>query len=452
VKELIVERSPSPEREETPPEQIREVETVIQSENVIELQEESSALHDDSSHVSPDYEVEIVSEKPPQTVPKLLRRKRPLPTFPSTFPSTRRRTRVVVAAEATKLKMAEIEIHVLRPLSPTVTQEPLGDEQQQEVVVVTQEPIDNLSPNQRVVETQEPVVERGKSQIHSLLFENDQLKREVQRLTGELEMLKEEKGAQRPLPHDLDLLVQATHLLGGQTVPSEKVETHETFKEYLCPECGDIYRLVGYEVTLLEPSSLGLIRRQEELVEAAQRKKATATQEPVAKEEEKKTVETPENATVTQEPVVPDLNMQSKKDIQEVVTVTQEPVMAKTVEPTQPESTTATQEPLVPNLNQQSDEATEEATVTQEPVVEEEELPQPDKVIVTQEPVTQAQIPLEISDEDEQEVDHHDTEDNTIFLLAEIDKWKQQGFHVWRRNDSCASPQKGNTGPQGEIH
>jgi hypothetical protein len=78
--------------------------------------------------------------------------------------------------------------------------------------------------------------------------------------------------------------------------------------------------------------------------------------------------------------VVPDLNTQSNKDIQEVVTVTQEPVMAKTVEPTHPESTTATQEPTVPNLNQQSDEATEEATVTQEPVAEEEELPQPDKV------------------------------------------------------------------------
>jgi hypothetical protein len=167
MKELSVERSSSPEREETPLEQIREVETVIPSENVIELKEESSALHDDSSHVSPDYEVKIVSEKPPQTVPNLLRRKRPFLVFPSTFPSTRRRTRVVVAAEATKLKMEEIEIHVLRPLSPTVTQEPMGDEHQQEVVVVTQELVDNLSPNQRVVETQEPVVERGKSHIHA---------------------------------------------------------------------------------------------------------------------------------------------------------------------------------------------------------------------------------------------------------------------------------------------
>jgi hypothetical protein len=77
---------------------------VIQIENVIELQEESSALHDDSSHVSPDYEAEFFSEKPPQIVPNLLRRKRPLPMFPSTFPSIRRRTRVVVATEATKLK------------------------------------------------------------------------------------------------------------------------------------------------------------------------------------------------------------------------------------------------------------------------------------------------------------------------------------------------------------
>jgi hypothetical protein len=222
-------------------------------------------------------------------------------------------------------------------------------------------------------------------------------------------MLKLEKGSQRPPPHDMDFLVQATHILGGQTMPSEEVETHETFKEYLCPECGDIYRLDGYEVTLLEPLALGLIRRQEELVEAAQRNKATATQEPVAKEEEKKIVETPENAIVTQEPVVVDLNMQSNKDIQEVFIVTQEPVMAKTVELAQPESTTTTQEPTIPNLNQQSDEAIEEATVTQEPMVEEEELPQPNKVIVTQEPVTQAQIPLEISDEDEQEVDHHDT-------------------------------------------
>jgi hypothetical protein len=45
---------------------------------------------------------------------------------------------------------------------------------------------------------------------------------------------------------------------------------------------------------------LGLIKRQEELAEAAQRKKATATQELVAKEEEKHTPETPDNATVTQ--------------------------------------------------------------------------------------------------------------------------------------------------------
>ena len=117
---------------------------------------------------------------------------------------------------------------------------------------------------------------------------------------GEFEMLKAEKGSQRPLPRDLDLLAQATHVLGGHIVPSEEAETQETFKEYLCPKCGDIYRLVGYEVTLLEPSSLGLIRRQEELAEVAQRKKATATQELVAKEEEKHTPETPDNATVTQ--------------------------------------------------------------------------------------------------------------------------------------------------------
>jgi hypothetical protein len=78
VKELSVERSSSPEREETPPEQIREVETMIPSENVIELQEESSALHDEYSHVVHDYEVEIV---PPQTIPNLLRRKRPFPVF-----------------------------------------------------------------------------------------------------------------------------------------------------------------------------------------------------------------------------------------------------------------------------------------------------------------------------------------------------------------------------------
>jgi hypothetical protein len=40
---------------------------------------------------------------------------------------------------------------------------------------------------------QEPDVERGKSQIHSLLFENDQFKRGVQRLTRELEMLKKKR-------------------------------------------------------------------------------------------------------------------------------------------------------------------------------------------------------------------------------------------------------------------
>ena len=101
------------------------------------------------------------------------------------------------------------------------------------------------------------------------------------------------------MPHYLYLLVQESHLLGGKVVPSEEVETQETFKEYLCHECGDIYRLVGYEVNLLDPSSLGLIRRQEDLVEAAQRKKSTTTQEPVAKEEENHTVETPENANVT---------------------------------------------------------------------------------------------------------------------------------------------------------
>jgi len=94
---------------------------VILSNNVIELCEESSTLHDDSSHVSPDYEVEIVSDKHPQIVSNLLRRKRPLPTFPSTFPSTRIRTRAVVTTETTKLKMVEIEIHVLHPLSPTIT-------------------------------------------------------------------------------------------------------------------------------------------------------------------------------------------------------------------------------------------------------------------------------------------------------------------------------------------
>jgi hypothetical protein len=34
----------------------------------------------------------------------------------------------------------------------------------------------------------------------------------------ELEMLKEKKGSQRPLPHDLYLLLQATHILGEQIV------------------------------------------------------------------------------------------------------------------------------------------------------------------------------------------------------------------------------------------
>ena len=72
---------------------------MIPRENVIDLWEESSALQDDSSHVSLDYEVEIISEKPPQTMPKQLRRKRPIPTFPSTFPTTRTRTRDVVAEE-----------------------------------------------------------------------------------------------------------------------------------------------------------------------------------------------------------------------------------------------------------------------------------------------------------------------------------------------------------------
>jgi len=55
----------------------------------------------------------------------------------------------------------------------------------------------------------------------------------------------------------------------------------------LFPECGDIYRLDGYEVTLIDPSTLGLIRRHEELAEDSQRKKATSTQEQVAKEEVK---------------------------------------------------------------------------------------------------------------------------------------------------------------------
>jgi hypothetical protein len=67
--------------------------------------------------------------------------------------------------------------------------------------------------------------------------------------------------------------------------------------------------------------------------------------------------------------------------------------------------------PTIPNLIQKYYEATEEATVTQKLVVEEEELPQPDKVDVTQEPMTQVQIPLEImnDDEHEHEVDHQDT-------------------------------------------
>jgi hypothetical protein len=38
---------------------------------------------------------------------------------------------------------------------------------------------------------------------------------------------------------------------------------------------------------------------------------------------------------------------------------------------------------VVPNLNQQYDETTKEETVTQEPMVEEEELPHPDKVTIT---------------------------------------------------------------------
>jgi hypothetical protein len=58
--------------------------------------------------------------------------------------------------------MAEIEILVLHPLSPTITQEPVGDEQQQEVVIVTQELVDNMSPNQRVAETQEPTLKEVK--------------------------------------------------------------------------------------------------------------------------------------------------------------------------------------------------------------------------------------------------------------------------------------------------
>jgi hypothetical protein len=95
MKKLSVESSLSLEREETPPQQIWEVETVIPRENVIKLFEESSTLHDDSSDVSPDYEVEIVSNKPPQTMPQLLGRKRPLPSFQSTFLGTRRRTRAL---------------------------------------------------------------------------------------------------------------------------------------------------------------------------------------------------------------------------------------------------------------------------------------------------------------------------------------------------------------------
>jgi hypothetical protein len=88
--------------------------------------------------------------------------------------------------------------------------------------------------------------------------------------------------------------------------------------------------------------------------------------------------------------VEPDLNTHSNKDIQETVTITQEPVMAKIVELTQLKSTIDTQEPTITNLNQQSDEATEEATITQESLDEEDELPQLDKVIVTQESMTQA--------------------------------------------------------------
>ena len=76
-------------------------------------------------------------------------------------------------------------------------------------------------------------------------------------LMGELKMIKEENGSQSPSPRDLDLLVQATHILRGQIVPSNNVGAHETFKECLCPECGDIYILVGYEVNLLDPSTLG---------------------------------------------------------------------------------------------------------------------------------------------------------------------------------------------------
>ena len=64
--------------------------------------------------------------------------------------------------------------------------------------------------------------------------------------------------------------------------------------------------------------------------------------------------------------MVPNLNTHSNKDVHEVFIVTQEPTMAKTVEPAHPESTTATQEPVVPNLNQQSDEAPEEEYAPQE--------------------------------------------------------------------------------------
>jgi hypothetical protein len=92
-----------------------------------EKEEESSALRDDSSKNLPHKEAIQIPENPwtddlqsyivieEEHAPSA-QRKRKYVAFVSTFP--RRRTRAVVAAEATRLKTINIKIPTLHPLSP----------------------------------------------------------------------------------------------------------------------------------------------------------------------------------------------------------------------------------------------------------------------------------------------------------------------------------------------
>jgi len=148
-----------------------------------EKEEESSALRDDSSKNLPHKETIQIPENPctddlesyivieEEPAPSA-RRKRKFVAFVSTFP--RRRTR---AAEATWLKVINIEISVLHPLSPlcpnsdtvNVTQELVNNPtKENDVVTVTQEPVNNIGMeandvnvghNPTSTNTQEPATE-----------------------------------------------------------------------------------------------------------------------------------------------------------------------------------------------------------------------------------------------------------------------------------------------------